>query len=522
MKVLGGRYRMVERVGAGGMSVVWRGFDLVLGRQVAVKVLDAALATDPVLRRRIRIEAQAAARLSHPHITNVYDYGESDGAPYVVMELVDGESLAAILGRDRVLPWPQAVTVCAQVASALAAAHERGVVHRDVTPGNVMLTAAGVKVVDFGISALVGEREVGPDGTLLGTPAYLAPERLDGGPVSPATDVYAVGILLYRAVTGRLPWPAASTTQTLRAHRHTDPDPLPAIDGLPDTVVRLYQRCLAKSPDARPTSAEVAEILAAAAPASTVALPVGVHGGPAMPRTTILPAATAAAMIPPPPRPRRWWRPAAGAPRRPPVRQRAQAVLLGAGLLALTGLLWTNADRSPDAGAGATGEAAPAPAVTTPGPAACRVGYALRQDSGAAFRATVVVTNTGSRPRKQWRLTFAFPAGQRLAPPLPPNVTQHDRQVTVRPVAAGQELPPGGSATLDLAGTYDRTNPLPVAFTLDGAACDAVVSGVNESPPATAPALGNARTGGTEPDNSGKGSSGNSGKGKGNGKGKKD
>ncbi|NED55528.1 serine/threonine protein kinase, partial [Micromonospora aurantiaca] len=249
MELLGERYRLVEQLGAGGMSVVWRGYDEVLGRQVAVKVLASRLASDKAFRHRIRVEAQAAARLCHPNITNVYDYGESVQVgltvPYVVMELVDGGPLSGRLGRDGQLPWREAMTIGAEVASALAAAHARGVVHRDVTPGNVMLTPTGVKVVDFGISALVGESDKGPDGALLGTPAYLAPERLDNGHVSPATDVYAVGLLLYRMLTGRLPWQASTTTQMLRAHMYRDPDPMPAVPGLPEPVAALVQRCLA-------------------------------------------------------------------------------------------------------------------------------------------------------------------------------------------------------------------------------------------------------------------------------------
>src|SRR6185312_9010162 len=156
-QLLDERYRLIEQLGAGGMSVVWRGYDEVLGRQVAVKVLASRLASDRAFRHRIRVEAQAAARLCHPNITNVYDYGESHQVgltvPYVVMELVDGGSLAGRLGREMRLPWREAVTIGAEVSSALATAHARGVVHRDVTPGNVMLTSTGVKVVDFGISA---------------------------------------------------------------------------------------------------------------------------------------------------------------------------------------------------------------------------------------------------------------------------------------------------------------------------------------------------------------------------------
>jgi serine/threonine protein kinase len=268
--LLAGRYRLVERLGAGGMSVVWRGFDEVLGRQVAVKVLPPSTSTDPSFRRRLRAEAQAAARLSHPHITNVYDYGEAttvDGepVPYVVMELVDGESLAAVLARSRRLPWPAAVRISSEVSAALAAAHARGIVHRDVTPANVMLTPSGAKVVDFGISALIGENDIDPDGSLLGTPAYLAPERLEGGQVSPATDVYAVGLLIYRTLIGQLPWDVGTTTALLRAHQYTEPEPLPHVEGLPPAVEALIARCLEKRPDDRPSSAEVAHVLAGVA-----------------------------------------------------------------------------------------------------------------------------------------------------------------------------------------------------------------------------------------------------------------
>ncbi|MFC7276982.1 serine/threonine-protein kinase [Paractinoplanes rhizophilus] len=265
--LLAGRYRLVERLGAGGMSVVWRGFDEVLGRQVAVKVLPPSTSTDPAFRRRLRAEAQAAARLSHPNITNVYDYGEAttvDGepVPYVVMELIDGESLAAVLARTRRLPWQHAVRITAEVAAALAAAHARGIVHRDVTPANVMLTPTGAKVVDFGISALIGENDIDPDGSLLGTPAYLAPERLEGGQVSPATDVYAVGLLVYRTLIGQLPWDVGTTTALLRAHQYVEPDPLPAVEGLPPAVDALVGRCLEKHPSDRPSSAELAHVLA--------------------------------------------------------------------------------------------------------------------------------------------------------------------------------------------------------------------------------------------------------------------
>jgi serine/threonine-protein kinase len=269
MRTLGGRYRLIERLGEGGMSVVWRAYDEALGRPVAVKLLTARYVARASSRDRIRTEAQAAAVLSHPHITGVHDYGESAGeagepTPYVVMELLTGPTLAERL-RDGPLPVRTALEVCAQVASALAAAHGSGLVHRDVKPGNVMLTPAGAKVLDFGLAAAAGARdEATADGEVWGTPAYLAPERLSSGQVVPASDVYALGLLLYVALTGRQPWPARTVDQLLAAHRHAQPAPLPPIDGLPPAVAELCFRCLAKAPADRPAAHEAARVLAGA------------------------------------------------------------------------------------------------------------------------------------------------------------------------------------------------------------------------------------------------------------------
>ena len=290
--LLGGRYRLVEKLGIGGMSVVWRGYDQTLGRSVAVKVLSLKLADDRVFRDRLRQEALAAARLCHPHITGVFDFGEAAldslvTVPYVVMELNDGESVSARITRRGSLPWREAVQVAAEVASALATAHARGVVHRDVTPANVMLTGYGAKVVDFGISAVVGQRDAAPDGSLLGTPAYLAPERLGGSHVSAATDVYALGLLLYRALTGHLPWPAETTAEALRAHLYADPVPLPEIAGLPSAVRDLCLTCLSKSPADRPGAAEVARALAAEVGMQPIIPPLSARDSPVVGRSAV-------------------------------------------------------------------------------------------------------------------------------------------------------------------------------------------------------------------------------------------
>jgi len=262
---LADRYLLIERLGAGGMSVVWRGMDQVLGRRVAIKVLASPIAEAPAFRAVIQREARAAARLAHPHITQIYDYGEAslpDGKylPYVVMELLDGQTLAQRL-QDGPLPWADAVGICAQVADALAAAHHRGIVHRDIAPGNIMLTPTGAKILDFGIAALAGSRG-DPEGSgQLGTPAYVAPERLDDAPAAPAGDLYGLGAMLYQALTGGTPLPATTWEALADAYRDGVVIPPLRTPGLPEEVARLCERCLAPDPKDRPGGAEAAQVL---------------------------------------------------------------------------------------------------------------------------------------------------------------------------------------------------------------------------------------------------------------------
>ncbi|MFE9694582.1 serine/threonine-protein kinase [Micromonospora sp. NPDC005806] len=266
MRTLGGRYELEQRVGIGGMSEVWRAHDLVLDRTVAVKLISPGLDEEATSVERIRAEARSAARLVHPNVASVHDFGTStapDGreVPYIVMELAEGETLAAHL-RDGPLDWRIAVRVCAEVSAALAAAHAHDIVHRDVKPANVILTPAGVKVLDFGIATSPGAVDHTPDGMVVGTPAYLAPEQLDRLPATPAADMYALGVLLYYALAGRLPYAAGSATQLLGERRRQPPEPLPEIEGLPAEVADLCRRCLADDPAARPTSLMAALLLA--------------------------------------------------------------------------------------------------------------------------------------------------------------------------------------------------------------------------------------------------------------------
>ncbi|MEU8215929.1 serine/threonine-protein kinase [Micromonospora taraxaci] len=355
-QLLAGRYRLLERLGSGGMSAVHRAYDEVLERDVAVKVL---VASDAGARQRIQGEARAAARLSHPHVTSVYDYGESsvDGVqvPFVVMELLGGHTLEQRLAVGP-LPPRAGLRVCAEVASALADAHARGLVHRDIKPGNVMLTPKGAKVLDFGIAAAAGDSEIDFEGRLLGTPAYLAPERLEAGEVLPACDVYALGLLLHRVLTGRLPWPAEAQSGMLRAHTHVEPAPLPPIEGVPSEVHRLYRWCLARDPADRPPAVEAARILLAAAAAASPAAEVSgsaaspaaeVSGSAASPAAEVGGTAASAA-------------PEAAEPAAGPGGTATKPGVDADGTAASAGAAGTEEDRAPRAAPAAPGSAVPA------------------------------------------------------------------------------------------------------------------------------------------------------------------
>ncbi|MET8259958.1 serine/threonine-protein kinase [Micromonospora sp. NPDC005205] len=264
-RLLARRYRLLDQIGAGGMSVIWRARDEVLDRVVALKVLAPSLAADARFRGMVREEARAAAQLVHPHLTSVHDYGETvdpDGSitSFVVMELLNGEELKLRL-TEGPLPWTEAVQVGAQVADALAAAHRLGIVHRDITPANVMMTGTGVKVLDFGIATRIGAPDEDEDGETFGTPAYVAPERLDGAPAQPSTDVYSLGVLLHEALTGRVPYPADTWEQLSAALASGPPPTLADLPDLPAPVAEICLRSLARNPADRPTARQVATAL---------------------------------------------------------------------------------------------------------------------------------------------------------------------------------------------------------------------------------------------------------------------
>ncbi|MEH0819489.1 MULTISPECIES: serine/threonine-protein kinase [unclassified Micromonospora] len=311
-RLLARRYRLVDQIGAGGMSVIWRARDEVLDRVVAVKVLAPSLAADARFRDMVREEARSAAQLVHPHVTAVHDYGETlapDGSitSFVVMELLTGEELEHRL-TEGPLPWAEAVEVGAQVADALAAAHRLGIVHRDITPSNVMMTRVGTKVLDFGIATHIGAPDEDEDGGTFGTPAYVAPERLDGAPAQPATDVYSLGVLLYETLTGQVPYPADTWEQLGEALAAEEPPTLDGVPGLPPAVARTCLRCLARDPRDRPTAHQVAAALrdqllpgdpqASTVRAPTVTLPaLPASDAPAGPPSRRRPLALVAALV---------------------------------------------------------------------------------------------------------------------------------------------------------------------------------------------------------------------------------
>lgn len=246
-KVLLDRYEMGEVIATGGMGEVRAARDLNLDRPVAMKFLHPHLDDDPDVKARFDSEARAAARLTHPNIVAVFDSGEDEGVPFIVMEQLSGTTLA-----DRVADGPlkqsEVRRLGLEMLSALEASHEEGIVHRDVKPGNVMLTENGVaKVADFGIAKAVEGMDVTATGMTLGTPAYLAPERVAGEPATAASDVYSVGVVLYELLTGKKPFEADTPLGMVRAIQQDEPEPLAqARSGVSPILAGIVERAMVK------------------------------------------------------------------------------------------------------------------------------------------------------------------------------------------------------------------------------------------------------------------------------------
>ena len=269
--VIAGRYRLLEPLGRGAMSSVWLAQDEELGRQVAVKML--AQSADPA---RFEREARAAAALSHPNICLLYDYGEADGRPYMVLEYLPNGSLEERL-KDGPLTDEETMRLATEIAAGLAHAHARGLVHRDLKPANVLFdTEDRPKIADFGIARMGGSGTLTEAGTVLGTASYISPEQASGQPAGPASDVYSFGVILFRMLTGRLPFVSTNAMELVRMHRD---DEAPSVaDFRPDAPARLESLCataLAKDPADRPADggALVRELRGTAGDATVVFTP---------------------------------------------------------------------------------------------------------------------------------------------------------------------------------------------------------------------------------------------------------
>ena len=262
-QLYGDRYRLQLRIAIGGMGEVWQAEDELILRQVAIKILKEEYLSDPNFLERFRTEARSAALVEHEGIANVYDYGEDSNSAFLVMELVPGESLSRLIEREKKLPEAQVLDFVAQTARALGAAHARGLVHRDIKPGNLLITPDGkVKITDFGIARVGDQVPLTKTGQVMGTVQYLAPEQATGKPSTPATDLYSLGVVAYEALAGKRPFTGENQMAIAMAHINEMPPALP--DSIDPRVQNLVLSCLAKKPNQRPESANSLAIRAEA------------------------------------------------------------------------------------------------------------------------------------------------------------------------------------------------------------------------------------------------------------------
>ncbi|MGI8704132.1 MAG: Stk1 family PASTA domain-containing Ser/Thr kinase [Candidatus Limnocylindrales bacterium] len=252
-RVLGGRYRLLELLGEGGMATIYRANDAQLGRDVAVKVLRPEYGRDSAFVARFRQEAQSAASLSHPNIINVFDYGTDEAGPFIVMEVVEGGDLQALIRDEAPIPPVAAAQIARQIADGLSAAHERGIVHRDIKPSNVLLAPGGrAKVVDFGIARALSESQLTLPGTTLGSVHYFSPEQARGESVTASSDLYSLGLLLYEMLTGRRAFQGDTAAAVAMARLTAEPpSPSAVVPDVPAALDAIVRRALARDPAQR-------------------------------------------------------------------------------------------------------------------------------------------------------------------------------------------------------------------------------------------------------------------------------
>lgn len=290
-KLYGGRYRLKSRIAIGGMGEVWQAHDEIILRDVAIKILKPEYMGDPGFLERFRTEARHAAMVDHEGIANVFDYGEDSGSAFLVMELVPGDSLAKILERDKKLDDQKVLDIVAQTARALHEAHIAGLVHRDVKPGNLLITPSGeVKITDFGIARVADQVSLTATGQVMGTVQYLAPEQATGKPATPSTDIYSLGIVAYEALKGSRPFTGETQMAIAMSQINDAPPPLPS--DVSAEVAALVMSCLAKKPGGRPKNAlelaEQAEALLTNSPRRSNATRVMTTANPQVSQATTL------------------------------------------------------------------------------------------------------------------------------------------------------------------------------------------------------------------------------------------
>lgn len=368
VRVLNARYEIQSRLGDGGMATVFGGTDRVLGRRVAIKVLSPHYARDRKAVERFRREAQAAAGLNHPNVVSVFDTGSDDGVHYIVMEHVEGRTLADVIGEEGALPPGSAATIAVDVCRALASAHEKGMVHRDVKPGNVLLASdGGVKVTDFGIARVASGEPLTVTGSVMGTASYLSPEQARGGEVDERSDVYSLGCVLYEMLTGAPPFDGE--TPLAIAYKHVEEDPVPPSSvnpGVPSELEAVVRKAMSKDPaDRFASAAEMARDLREAAPTAPLEPAAAVS---ALERTEVLPVSPQGPMTTAPlpeavthAARRRWWPLVAGA---------AGLATLGIALALTFGRESPDPTTSPSPflNPSSPTPASPSPATTTPAP----------------------------------------------------------------------------------------------------------------------------------------------------------
>jgi hypothetical protein len=429
-ELIAGRYRLAERVGQGSMGVIWRARDERLDRVVAVKQLDYDAAIGPAASQQASVralrEARLTARLRHPHAITVHDVVEAPGGPYLVMEYLPSRSLAEILLDRETLPAEEVARIGLPVASALAAAHAEGVVHRDVTPGNVLLGESGVvKIADFGISRATGEGTVTGGGFIAGTPAYLAPEVAGGHEAGFPADVFSLGATLYRALEGTPPFGNDDNAITLLLRIAKEETIPPRHSGpLAEVLIRMLQR----DPEARPSMAEVQELFEA------------VTGGRPLP--------------PPRPRPRagtrllRVRRPR----RRLVLASVAGAVLLALGVVIGTVLVpgGTTTVAAPVSSVPAATPPASTPASPTPADLGCAARYEVTNSWPGGYQVQVTVRNDRTAGLSGWRVRWQLPAGHRISGLWNGTFTVDGSTVTVENAAWNAKLDADATTTFGL------------------------------------------------------------------------